>query len=255
MAFSLSDFFETPSPGGGGTFFDPGGTISGGGIGGLGETGQQIADPLDIFGVRAGQTADEVRRLNKLAAQEAIDFQRGQLGQVTDLFDPFVQAGQQPLSELVAGVTGQGDFQFTPSAGFQGALEQGGRGVRRAAAARGLLDSSGTESRLSDLVNSLTGQEVQRQIEQRLQPIRTAQDASRIIGGQEAATAGAGSAIFGNLGAQNLATAQQLGQARQSAFQSAAGGLSGLSNLLAAQPSTASQTTTQLQLPSAIGGR
>ena len=230
VSFSFNPL-EAPGP------VDPAGVLSGTGAAGgeFGEGVQVAADPLDLFGIRAGQTADEVSRLNLLAAQEAIEAQRGQIGAVGELFDPFVQAGQVPLSQLVGAITGQGELDFTPSAAFTGGLEEGTRAIRRGAASMGLLDSSGTESRLADLVNALTGQEAQRQIETRLQPIRVAQDASRTIGAQEAAGAGAGSSIFSNLAAQNLATAAQLGQARQSSFTSAAGGLAGLANLLATQ--------------------
>ena len=201
----------------------------------FGETGQLIGDPLDIFGVRAGQTSDEINRLNELATQEAIESQQRQFGQVRDLFDPFAQAGQQPLSELVAAITGQGDFDFTPSEGFKTGLERGTRATRRGAAARGLLDSSGTEARLADLVNSLTGQEVQGQLESRLRPVQTAQQATGIIGGEAGRAAGQGSSAFSNLAQQSLINAANLGQARQASFQGAAGGLSGLANLLATQ--------------------
>ena len=233
------DNFTNPFSGGsvGPGGFDPLGLTSGtGAVGGeFGPTGQLLADPLDLAGVRAKDTASEIARLNALAADEAIGFQRGQIGQVTELFDPFVQAGERPLADLVSAITGEGDFQFQPSERFQTDLERGTRATRRGAAARGLLDSSGTEARLSDLVNALTGREVQSQISNRLQPIQVAQDASRTIGSAEAAGAGAGSSIFSNLASQNLLNAQNLGQARSSSFQSAAGSLQGLANLLATQ--------------------
>jgi len=226
MAFNISGFTKS---------FDPGTDLIGGVFGGKAAGAHNLlTDPLDLFGRRAEATADEVRQINEAAAREAITAQRGQIGRVTDLFDPFVSAAQTPLQELQAAITGEG-FDFTPGEQYTTGLDRGTRAIRRAAAARGSLDSSATEARLADLANALTAQETQRQIENRLQPIRVGQQASGVIGQQEAAGAGAGSSVFSNLAGQNLLAAQNLGQARQSAFSSAAGGLQGLSQLLAQQ--------------------
>lgn len=237
MTMALDDFlssnilgpFGVASPETAGTARIPG-AISGE----FGSTGQILGDPLDIFGKRAGQTSDEVNRLNELALQEALTSQRGQFEETRGLFDPFVEAGRAPLSELTSAITGEG-FEFQPSQGFQTGLERGTRGVRRAAAARGLLDSSGTEARLADLVNALTGQEVQGQLQQRLRPVQTAQQAAGIIGGAAGQAAGQGSSAFSNLAQQSLLNAANLGQARQATGQSVAGGLQGLAQLLATQ--------------------
>ena len=219
MGFSLSDFVSNP--------FDVS-SIFGGDL-------QGIIDPLDLSGFQAGETRDLVAKLQALAAQEGIDFQRGQFEEVKGLFSPFVEAGAIPLAELSALITGEGEFDFTPSAGFEQGVEEGTRSLRRDAAARGVLDSSGTESRLSDLVNALTGQEIQQQIEARLQPIRTAQDAAQRIGAQAQTSAGTGSSVFSNLANQNILNAANFGQARQSSFDTASSSLAGLANLLATQ--------------------
>lgn len=209
---------------------------AGGGYGlgsGRGQTLSFIGDPLDIFGNRAQYTADTIAALQEQAAREGLAAQERNIAQFNALYSPYLEAGKQPLADLVAMSTGE--YQFTPSQGFTQGVEQGGRSIRRAMAARGLLDSSATQASLADLVNALTEKDVAQQAENKLRMIRTAQDASRLIGGAETSQAGAASSIYSNLAAQNLQNAANLGQARQSAYSSAAGGLSGLAALLASR--------------------
>lgn len=225
MGFSFSNLVKGGAPGGHGFSRDSK----------LGYWSSVKDDPLDLFGNRARDAANQMEDIQKGAAADAIRAQMENIQRARGLYDPFVQSGATPLSELTAMITGEGDFTFTPSEAFSAGLEEQGRALRRSAAARGTLDTSGTQARLADLVNALTGQEIQGQIERRLQPVRTAQDASRILGGIESAGAGAGSSVYTNLAAQNLQNAANLGQARQSAYNSLAGGLQGLAGYFAAR--------------------
>jgi len=191
-------------------------------------------DPMDLFGNRARYTANQVSDIERNSAANAIAAQNANIDRTKGLYQPFVDAGSQPLADLVGAFTG-GEFNFTPSQAYNTGMEEQSRALRRSAAARGVLDTSGTQARLADLVNALSGQEVQNQIDMRLQPIRTAQDASRLIGSAETAAGGAGSSIYSNLSNQNLQNAANLGQAQQSAYSSLGGGLTGLASLLASR--------------------
>jgi len=164
------------------------------------------------------------------SAFENIALQEEQLGKVSELTDPFRQAGQKGLGAL-SNLAFGGDVDYQPSKLFGQQLESGRRGILRQQAGGGGIKSSRTFERLSDLVSGLAAEDVGRFESGQLDLLRTglrAEDVLRQTGGQTGQTVGN---IFGNLGQGLNLAEQQKGQAALAQSQTLAGGVRGLGDL------------------------
>lgn len=194
---------------------------------------QDIADPLDLFGGRAGRTADEINQLLQQSAAAGIALNEEQLARIEELTTPFREAGIGTALPTLSALALGGEVDFQPSQLFQTQLAQGREGILGGQAARGNIKSSNTFGRLSDLVSGLAAEDVGR--------FERGQTALLDLGrGAEQGFTQAGTQLTGNignlltnLGAGQAATAQNLAQQQVASGQTAASGLAGLAQLLA----------------------
>lgn len=228
MGFSFNPF-ESAGP------LDPAGVFSGTGAAGgeFGSGAQFLADPLDLFGIRAGQTSASIDELLTQSTQEGLSEQRRQLEQLEQLNAPFrdVALGQS-LPSLTALATGQGETGFQPSRLFQLQAEQGTRAIKRRLAAQGKFGSSQRFEETADLISGLAGEDIARFEAGNLAQLQAGIGSTQALNVAGTTLGAAGSALLSNLGAQQNIAAQNLGAQRQSSLQGAANTLGGLSSLL-----------------------
>jgi hypothetical protein len=250
MGFSLSDAFR-----GGGIFdpksaavggidqlggselglFDPAGVLTGTGAAGgeLGTSAQFLADPLDLFGIRANQTAEDIHNALVSSTRRGLDEQRRQLGEIERLNEPFRrEALESALPSLRALATGEGETGFQPSRLFQLQKEQGQRDIRRQAAAAGKFGSTQRQEQEADLVSGLAREDLERFERGLLAQLQAGIGSTQALSAAGQTLGAAGAALHSNLGAQQNIAQQNLGAQRQASFQSAASGLGGLASLL-----------------------
>lgn len=137
------------------------------------ETTQFVGDPLDLFGVRAGQAAEAAAQRQEDAAQRAITVQEQQFQQILELISPFQQAGvsaleqQQALLGLAGPEAQQAAFDaFTASPGQDFLREQGEQAVLRQAAATGGLGGGNVLSALQQQGIGFAAQQLNNRIAQ-----------------------------------------------------------------------------------------
>lgn len=193
-----------------------------------------IGDPLDLFGERAGAASESISNLLRQAAEQDIALQRGQLETIAGQTQPFRAAATETALPALTALALGGDIDLQESPLFQAQLETGRRGTLRGQAGGGAgVKSSRTFEKLSDLVSGLAAEDVGRFEQGNLSLLNQGLAATNQLGQAGSALTGNISQAFSGLG-RGLSEAQQsLGQARNAAFQGAASGLSGLSQLLA----------------------
>jgi hypothetical protein len=193
--------------------------------------GQQMLDPLDLFGGQARGTQEEISNIMRGSAQAGIDSQRAMMDQVNALYEPYRSASLDRLPDYQSMTTG-GQMDINASPMYQYETEQGTRAINRQMAARGLFDSTARGSALSDFLLQAGQNEAGRQYGRQLDTQQMGTDAIHAIGGA-GRTAGANvSSTYGNLGQGLNANMQMYGQNRQNAMNQGAGALYGLSNYL-----------------------
>lgn len=220
---SLSSSFDI-----GDTFTMPG--LEDYGLGSLiegeqGLLGQTIADPLDLFGVRAEQTQQQISDLLRGSAEKGIALQERQLERIEDLNKPFMKTALNRALPTLSSFARGGDVRFKPSQLFEQQLETGERGILRQQAGRGGIKSSRTSERLSDLVSGLIAEDVGRFEQGNLALLQQG------IGSEQALTQ-AGRTLGGNVQGLYSNLGQGLNVAQQQKGASQAAALQGVGNAL-----------------------
>lgn len=173
-------------------------------------------DPMDLMGYQA----DEVKRKAKEAQDAALSAQeRAQ----KDAYErqimqqkPYYDAGVNALNQLSTPGTIPLSDQYNRD------MEQGSRAINRSLAASGQFRSSNAYDKFGDFYNQLSGEEMGRQYNNALAPIKIAQDAMGAMGGA-ADTYGAGmTSAYNNYGNQNAQNALLYGQRRADSYTNAA---------------------------------
>lgn len=210
---------------------DPGGTIIESATGST--LAQDIADPLDLFGGRAGRTAEEINELLKLSTQEGIALNEAQLAEIEKLTEPFRAAATGTALPTLSSLALGGNVDFQPSRLFGSQLEQGRENILRGQAAGPGIKSSATFGKLSDLVSGLAAEDVGRFERGQAGLLEAGRGAEQ--GLLQAGTRLSGNIgdLLSNLGRGQAATAQNLAQQQIASGQTAGSGLQGLAQLLA----------------------
>lgn len=213
---------------------DPMGVFTGSGLAGgdFGETGQMLADPLDIFGIRAGQTRDEVGNILRSSAEQGIQSQRDMIDRIDALFKPYQEAAAQGLTDFTSLAAG-GEFTAPTSPAYGYELEQGSRAANRLAAAQGRYNSSKRQADIADVALNAGQNELARQYGGQLDLQRLGTNALSALGGAGQNAGQAAGSIYGNLGQGVNSALQAYGASRQQSLNQGANALGGLSQYLA----------------------
>lgn len=211
---------------------DPGGTLieaAGGGT-----WAQDVADPMDLFGRRAGEAASESVEIMTKSAERGIAAQEAQRERIREMYEPYYQrAVTEGLPQLQAMAEG-GKIDYTPSRLYEYSKERGERNIRRIQAAKGQLGSSATEERLSEFRLGLAQEEMDRLYAGQLSRVQLGTGAAEAVSAASRSLGGNVAGLYTGLGAGVSAAQQQYGQARQSAYQGLASSLAGLSQYMEA---------------------
>jgi hypothetical protein len=194
-----------------------------------------ITDPMDLFGYRARDTREQMRSTQLGAAQRAMAEQQRQFGAAQEMYAPYRELGEGALPQLQYLATGQGDpYQFQLSDAFQQRRELGETTLSRAQAATGARGygegSSAAQDQFAGFYADLIGEEMQQQTSGLYDLVRMGQGAAGAVGQAGASAAQGVGSIYGNLGTQTMAAAQNYGAQRQASMQGGANALSGLAS-------------------------
>ena len=210
-------------------FFNPVGAAGdalgfGAGTGSMGDAFALANDPMDLMGLRAGATKDEVSGIQMTGANEAIQQQRDQYQRMQDLYAPYRQAGEQGIQGLSNMVMGGGNQPFKLSQMGQYQRGLGEMGLANAFTAGGRSQSSANQKAHGNFYADLLGEDVDRQLGEKYDMVRMAQGAAGAVGAAgQTAQQNIGN-LYGSLGTMQAQNALNFGQNRQAAFQ-------GLSNI------------------------
>jgi hypothetical protein len=197
---------------------------------------QRIGDPLDILGKQAKGTREEAARIAIESTQAGLAQQRRQLEQIEQLQAPFRDvAVETALPTLRTLATGEGEIDFQPSKLAQLKTELGTRGIKRRLAAQGKFGSSQRFEETADLLSQVSAEDLARFEAANLAQLQAGIGSTEALNRAGTTLGAAGGAALRNLGQQLNIGAQQFGAQRQSSFQGAASGLSGLAQLLASR--------------------
>lgn len=189
-----------------------------------GQIGSILGDPLDLFGKRAGYAAKQAANAQEQAFNEQQRAQRDAYLRQVQQQQPYYDAGVNALAQLNT----PGTIPLSEQYGRD--LEQGSRALNRSLAASGQFRSSNAYDKFGDFYNQLSGEEMGRQYNNALAPIKLAQDAMGAMGGA-ADTYGAGmSSAYNNRGNQLAQNALNYGQQRQDSFQNAGNAFNSMMN-------------------------
>lgn len=133
------------------------------------DSANQFLDPIDLFGARAKQSADEQMEAGEeasdamLTANESnIEFQKWLFDEQTALQEPWLKAGQEAITRIES----TPDFSFTPEdfsnfldPSYDFRLEQGVKAMDSSASARGNLFSGAQAKQLQEYGQDMASQE------------------------------------------------------------------------------------------------
>lgn len=174
-----------------------------------------LTDPLDLWGYRAGEARDEVSAIQDQELQAQINAQRDAYNQMVAQQKPYYDAGVNALNQLSTPGT------IPLSQQYRRDLEQGSRALNRSLAASGQFRSSNAYDKFGQFYNQLGGEEMGRQYNNALAPIKIGQQAMGATS-QAADNFGAGmSGAYNNYGNQMAQNALNYGQNRADAFNTA----------------------------------
>lgn len=150
---------------------DPAGVISGEGPAGgeYGESGQVIADPLDLFGWQARAEQEKVDKMTS----EALGLQRDWMNYIKQQYAPYSAVARMALPQqaALAGLGGEeakqrfvSNIEGDPL--YQAKLRAGEQAVLRNAAATGGLRSGSSNAALAQMNQLLLGKEIQDRYQQ-----------------------------------------------------------------------------------------
>lgn len=216
-------------------FFAPGMNIPGyfNMLGGSqGSLMQQFLDPMDLFGVQAEQTREEVSGILEASTQAGIESQEAMRERIKQMYEPWYQgAVTDALPQLGAMTTG-GELDYEPSKLYKYQKKIGERNVNRSMASKGLFESSASQQKMSDLRLGLAEEEMDRLYSGELSRVQLGSGAADAVSAASRSLGGNVAGLYTGLGGGLNAANQQYGQARQSAYQGLANSLSGMSTYM-----------------------
>jgi len=171
-----------------------------------------IADPMDLFGSRAGRTRDEISDINNATLSAQDKAQREAYLRQLELQQPYYDAGVNALTQL----SNPGEMPFSEQ--YQNDFTQGTRSLNRSLASMGKFNSSDADQKLGQFYNQLSGEEMGRRYNNALAPIKIAQNAMG-ASNQAADTYGQGmSSAYQNFGTNSAQNALSYGQNRADTY-------------------------------------
>ena len=232
---SIGDSIPSIGPGGAFDFLagpaNPGGQLDILG-GSQGEFGQFLADPMDLFGVRAEQTQEQISGILEQSTQEGIASQEAMREQIRQMYEPWYNSAvNSALPQLQAMATG-GELDYQPSKLYEYQKKIGERNINRSMASRGLAESSAKEQSMSDLRLGLAEEEMDRLYSGELSRLQLGSGAADAVSAASRSLGGNVAGLYTGLGGGLNAAQQQYGDARQSAYQGLSSSLSGMANYM-----------------------
>ena len=220
-----------------GSFFDPGSKLIGSVFGdSAGSLHNRIVDPMDIFGIAAGETQDEMDYILRQSAMDAITSQEEMRQINKGLLAPYQQGGVNALSSLERMATnGPVSMQTSPEYSFQ--RDEGLRNINRGLSARGLTNSHYGGKQAAGFLGQLGQEEANRQYLRTLDPVKMGLGALSSVGQANAMAGQNVGGIYGNLGSTLNDSMYNYGQQRQDSFNSLGTTLGGAASYIAGTPS------------------
>jgi hypothetical protein len=206
----------------------------GGGNDTIGSIANYASDPLDLWGVRAGNARSDIRDILTKSAQAGIDEQNKMQSQIDAMQKPFYDSGLKSFGDLTKMATGGGMPEgYQPSALYNLQLDQGNKGITAGQAKNGLLHSSATSQKRSDLGAGLAAEEAQRVYGGALSSTQLGTASADAINAASQSLGGNIGSLYNNLGSSLNANTQAYGQARQNSMNSLSNMFSGASSAYA----------------------
>jgi len=178
-------------------------------------------DPLDLSGVRASNTRDSISDILTASAQAGIDEQSRMQGQIDSMFRPFYDSGLKSFGDLRGMAMGGGlppGYQVSKLMQLQ--AREGKKAINVGQAKSGLLNSSATAQKKSDLISGLAAEEAQRAYGGALSQVQMGTNAADSINAASRSLGGNVGGLYNNLGSSLNANTQAYGQARQNSMDS-----------------------------------
>jgi len=104
----------------------------------------RLGDPLDLSGIEARETADDINRQNERARAEAEALNRERYGIATDLLSPYIEDSRTAQNQLMVELglaEGEAGTAYMDTGGYRTMLDETRRGVDQASANSGSLYS------------------------------------------------------------------------------------------------------------------
>lgn len=198
----------------------------------FGEFGQFLSDPMDLFGVRAGQTREQISGILESSTAEGIKAQEEQRERIREMYEPWYQSAiTESLPQLQAMASG-GEIDYTPSKLYEYQKKTGERNIKRTMAAKGLSESSASKEKLSDLRLGLADEEMERLYSGELSNVQLGSGAADAVSAASRSLGGNVGSLYTGLGGSLNLASQRYGDARQSAYQGLASSLSGMAQYM-----------------------
>jgi uncharacterized protein YnzC (UPF0291/DUF896 family) len=198
----------------------------------LGEFGQFLADPMDLFGVRAGQTQEEISGILEESTRAGIEAQEEQRERIRQMYEPWYQSAISSALPQLQAMSEGGEIDYTPSKLYEYQKKTGERNIKRSMAGRGLSESSAAEEKMSDFRLGLAEEEMDRLYAGELSRVQLGSGAADAVGAASRSLGGNVAGLYSNLGGGLNIAQQQYGQARQSAYEGLASSLSGMAQYM-----------------------
>lgn len=189
----------------------------------------QFADPMDIFGNRAGMTADEIADQQQAASNASMSELQSTYDRIQQLYQPMEDAGAQGLAQL-------NSQKFTPSATYAASLAAGERDLGRKLRAMGRFKSTYGSRQMGDFYTRAAQEEADRQYAPALDLVQLGSGAVNAISGAGNNFGTASGSVLGNLATGAVDNAQQYGQARQASMNSLSSLFSGAAQYANSMP-------------------
>jgi hypothetical protein len=192
----------------------------------------QISDPMDLFGVRAGNTRDESSNIAMQGAADSITAQEEMRQIVEEMLGPYRQAGLDALpgfNAMAAG--GNAEMQMSPQYQFE--RQQGLQNINRGLGAQGRRMSTYGGKQTGNFLNALGQEEANRQYGYNLDPIKIGMGALGTIGNTNASAGQTVGNTLSQTGSNLNSIYQNYGQNRQNSFNQAGNAMNGLASYMA----------------------
>lgn len=183
--------------------------------------GKEILDPLDLSGDRAAETRNTIREILYQSASEGIAAQQEMQGRTEELFKPFYDSGLKSFGDLRSMAMGGGLPEgYKPSKLSELQLDQGNKAITAQQAKSGLLNSSATQQRRTDLAAGIASEEAQRIYGGSLSTTQLGTSSADAINAASRTMGGNIGSVYNNLGSNLNTNLQAYGQARQNSMES-----------------------------------